>query len=94
MFYTTYSTKRSLILSGADLGGGGGGGGLGGCNPHKARETHHAQCTEVQNYSTVCAQTTVQPERKKKVGIYHTVVRCSRASQGATPSQSAQASRN
>ena len=53
------------IVSGADLGGGGGGGGgLWGCNPPKALETHREQCAGVKIYSTLGAQSTVQPERE------------------------------
>ena len=59
-------TDESLTKTtpGADLGGGGGGGGLWGCNPPKALETHREQCAGVKIYSTLRAQSTVQPERE------------------------------
>ena len=56
-----------------------------GCNPPKALETHREQCAGVQIYSTVRAQSTVQPEREKKAGVPSAR---SVEPRGATPSQS------
>ena len=63
-------------------------GGLWGCNPPKALETHREQCAGIQIYSTVRAQSTVQPEREKKAGVLYSVLVCGAADpHGATPSQ-------